>query len=93
MNEAEKLDLLHGRLAAIEMIATMAFGMYLANAANDPLGEKAEAAIQFGEEQIQHRVKDFPPLAQAEAVRFGQFALSQVRENLSFLRGAPSSKH
>lgn len=89
----EEIHALLGRIAALEVIASTALGLYLANAPNDTGGQKADAFLQVLQEKIAQRASGLPSTAAKEAIGFGQFALSQVRENLVVLRGDPSTKH
>ena len=80
-------DELAGQIAAVEVIAMMALGMYLANSRNDPDYQKAGALIEHMRQSISQRSADLPLAARAHAVGYGNRLLDTVSENLRALRG------
>ena len=78
---------LAGQIAAIEVIAMMALGMYVANARNDPDYSKAVGLIEHIRHGIAQRAAGMSLAARTHAVGHGDKLLDTVSENLRALRG------
>jgi hypothetical protein len=78
---------LAGRICALEVIAMVALGMYLANSRNDPDYQKAGALIEHLRQSIAQKTHDLPLAARAHAVGYGNQLLDEVSQNLRALRG------
>ena len=80
-------DELAGQIAAVEVIAMMALGMYFANSRNDPDYSKAGALIEHMRHSIAQKAASLPLAARAHAVGHGNALLDTVSQNLPALRG------
>ena len=79
-------DELHGRMAALEVIALTSLGLYLANASNDPDLGKARAVLGHLRMMIDGRAAVMPEAAACVARAHGDDLLSIVLENLRLLK-------
>jgi hypothetical protein len=86
-------DELAGRLCAVEVIAMMAMGMYLANAKNDPDYSKAGAIIEVLRRAVVDQLPDLPEGARPYALAYSGELLDTLSRNLRTLRGEGGSTH
>jgi hypothetical protein len=80
-------DELAGRITAVEVIAMMALGLYLANSRTDPDYQKAGALLAHMRTSIKDQAAGLSPAAQKCATQYGDLLLEAVSQNLRSLRG------
>ena len=86
-------DEISGRLVALEILATMSLGLYLANTRNDPDYSKARAILDHMKAAIRNQAQVLPAAAQMAAQQYGDHLLGTVLENLRALRGEGGTTH
>jgi hypothetical protein len=86
-------DEISGRLVALEILAMMSLGLYLANTRNDPDYSKARALLDHMKAAIRNQAQVLPPAAQMAAQQYGNQLLGTVLENLRVLRGEGGTTH
>jgi hypothetical protein len=86
-------DEIEGRLAALEVFTMTAFGLYLANARNDPDYSKAGALLDHTRAAVTSLATALPAGAQKAANDYADHLISVVKENLRSLRGEGGQSH
>ena len=86
-------DEIAAKLAVLEVFTMTAFGLYLANARNDPDYTKAAALLDHTRAAVSSLVVTLSPNAQAVAKEYADHLLSVLAENLRSLRGEVGQSH
>jgi hypothetical protein len=86
-------DEIEGRLAALEVFTMTAFGLYLANARNDPDYSKAGVLLDHTRAAVTSLATALPAEAQKAANDYADHLISVLQENLRSLRGEGGQSH
>jgi hypothetical protein len=79
-------DQISGRLVALEVLSTLAIGLYLVNSRNDPDYSKAEALLSQMQQKINSQAQTLPPEARAAAREYGEHLRSLLSKALRSMR-------
>jgi hypothetical protein len=86
-------DELEGRLLVIELFSTMAIGLFLANARNDPDYSKAQSIFVALGDAVDHQAQGLSPIAAKAARDLAKSLISNLAQEIRSLRGEGGKSH